>query len=152
MSDSLQSHGLQHTRLPFPSPSPGVYSYSCQWCWLSISSSCTSCHNFHTILCIPPSQQPIFFYCFPSCPNCLLSPLLLHYRYLEDSVHISLKTLHFTWLSFPMWKVEIIVIPALELLWGWMNSCKVLGLVSGSWSEVKWSRSVMSDSLWPHGL
>ena len=28
MSDSLQPHGLQHTRLPCPSPSPGVYSNS----------------------------------------------------------------------------------------------------------------------------
>ena len=29
MSDSLQPHGLQHTRLPCPSPTPGVYSNSC---------------------------------------------------------------------------------------------------------------------------
>ena len=29
MSDSLQSHGLQHTRLPCPSPTPWVYSNSC---------------------------------------------------------------------------------------------------------------------------
>ena len=29
MSDSLQPHGLQHTRLPCPPPSPGVYSNSC---------------------------------------------------------------------------------------------------------------------------
>ena len=28
-SDFLQPHGLQHTRLPYPSPSPGVYSNSC---------------------------------------------------------------------------------------------------------------------------
>ena len=26
MSDSLRSHGLQHTRPPSPSPTPGVYS------------------------------------------------------------------------------------------------------------------------------
>ena len=35
MSNSLQPHGLQHSRLPCPSPSPGVYSNSCpssQWC------------------------------------------------------------------------------------------------------------------------
>ena len=42
MSDSLQPHGLQHTRLPCPSPTPGVYSNSCplsQWCHQTISSS-----------------------------------------------------------------------------------------------------------------
>ena len=27
--DSLQPHGLQHTRLPCPSPTPGVYPNSC---------------------------------------------------------------------------------------------------------------------------
>ena len=30
-ADSLQSHGLQHSRLPHPSPTPGTYSNSCQW-------------------------------------------------------------------------------------------------------------------------
>ena len=46
MSDSLWSHGLQHTRLPCPSPAPGACSNSCpynmdmsQWCHLTISSS-----------------------------------------------------------------------------------------------------------------
>ena len=42
VSDSLQPHGLQHTRPPCPSPTPGVYSNSCplsQWCHPTISSS-----------------------------------------------------------------------------------------------------------------
>ena len=42
MSDSLQLHGLQHTRLPYPSPSPSVCSNSCPlswWCHPTISSS-----------------------------------------------------------------------------------------------------------------
>ena len=42
MSDSLQPHGLQHTRLPCPSPTPGGYSNSCPlswWCHPAISSS-----------------------------------------------------------------------------------------------------------------
>ena len=30
MSDSLQPHGLQHTRLPCPSPTPGLCSNSCK--------------------------------------------------------------------------------------------------------------------------
>ena len=42
MSDSLQPHGLQHTRLPCPSPTPGACSNSCsssQWCHPTVSSS-----------------------------------------------------------------------------------------------------------------
>ena len=42
MSDSLWSHGLQHTRPPCPSPTPRVYSYSCplsRWYHPIISSS-----------------------------------------------------------------------------------------------------------------
>ena len=42
VSDSLSPHGLQHTRLPYPSPTPRVYSNSCpsiQWCHPAISSS-----------------------------------------------------------------------------------------------------------------
>ena len=41
VSDSLQLHGLQHTRLPCPSPSPGVGLNSCPlhwWCHPTISS------------------------------------------------------------------------------------------------------------------
>ena len=33
VSDSLQPHGLQHSRLPCPSPTPGAYSNSCPWSW-----------------------------------------------------------------------------------------------------------------------
>ena len=42
MSNSLRSHGLQHTRLPCPSPTPGACSNSCpssRWCHPTISSS-----------------------------------------------------------------------------------------------------------------
>ena len=42
MSDSLQLHGLQHTRPPCPSPTPGACSNSCPlscWCPPTISSS-----------------------------------------------------------------------------------------------------------------
>ena len=42
MSDSLQPHGLQHARLPYPSPTPSLYPNSCplsQWCHPTISSS-----------------------------------------------------------------------------------------------------------------
>ena len=42
VSDSLQPHGLQHTRLPCPSPTPGAYSNSrplTQWYHPTILSS-----------------------------------------------------------------------------------------------------------------
>ena len=42
MSDSLQTHGLQHVRLPCPSLSPRICSNSwllSQWCYPTISSS-----------------------------------------------------------------------------------------------------------------
>ena len=42
VSNLLQAHGLQHTRLPSPSLSPRVCSKSCLlswWCYLTISSS-----------------------------------------------------------------------------------------------------------------
>ena len=44
-SDSLQSHGPQHTRLPCPSPTPRAYSNLCsssRWCHTTISSSVTT--------------------------------------------------------------------------------------------------------------
>ena len=42
MSNSLQPHGMKHTRLPCPSPTPRGNSNSCplsQWCYPTISSS-----------------------------------------------------------------------------------------------------------------
>ena len=42
VSNSLQPHGLQHSRFPCPSPTPGVYSNSCplsRWYHPTISSS-----------------------------------------------------------------------------------------------------------------
>ena len=42
VSNSLQPHELQHTRLPCPSPTPGVHSNShpsSRWCHATISSS-----------------------------------------------------------------------------------------------------------------
>ena len=63
VSDSLQPHGLQHTRLPCPSPTPGAYSNSCplsQWCHPTISSSVipfSSClHSFPASGSFPMSQ------------------------------------------------------------------------------------------------
>ena len=46
VSDSLQPHGLQHSRPPCPSPTRRAYSNSCplsQWCHPTISSSVIPC-------------------------------------------------------------------------------------------------------------
>ena len=54
VSNSLQPHGLQHTRLLCPSPSPGVCSNSCPLSWWyhpTISSS------------VPPLLLPSIFPC-----------------------------------------------------------------------------------------
>ena len=45
MSDSLQPHGLQHTRIPCSTPTPRAYSNShplSQWCHPTVSSSITT--------------------------------------------------------------------------------------------------------------
>ena len=49
VSDSLQPHALQHTKLPCPSPTPRAYSNSyplSQWCHPTISSSAVP-FSFH---------------------------------------------------------------------------------------------------------
>ena len=57
MSDSLQPHGLQHSRLPCPSPTPGACSKSCSKIIKSVMSS------NHLILCRP---LLLLFSIFPS--------------------------------------------------------------------------------------
>ena len=62
MSNSLQPHGLQHTRPPYRSPTPKTCSNSClssQWCHPTIPSSVIpfSClHSFLASGCFPRSQ------------------------------------------------------------------------------------------------
>ena len=53
VSDSLQPHGLQHTRLPCPSPAPWACSNSCPSSWW--------CHPKHLILCPPLLLLPSVF-------------------------------------------------------------------------------------------
>ena len=63
MAYSLQSHELQHTRLPHSSLSPGVFSNSCpfiQWYHTIISSSVTlfsSCSQFFPVSGSFPASQ-----------------------------------------------------------------------------------------------
>ena len=51
MSDSLQTHGLQHARIPCPSLSPGACSNSCPLSWW--------CHPSHPLS--SPSPPPSIF-------------------------------------------------------------------------------------------
>ena len=53
MSDFLQPHGLQHTRLPCPSPTPEACSNSCPLSWW--------CHSNHLTLCRPLLLLPLIF-------------------------------------------------------------------------------------------
>ena len=50
VSDSLQPHGLQHTRLPCLSPTPGASSNSCPLHWWCHSSISSSVHQFSSHL------------------------------------------------------------------------------------------------------
>ena len=65
MSDSLQPHGLQHTRLPCPSPTRGACSNSCPsswWCHPTISSFVvpfSSC--LQSLLALEPFPVSQFF-------------------------------------------------------------------------------------------
>ena len=54
MPDSLQLHGLQHARLPWPSPTPWAYSNSCPSSWWVMPSN-------HLILCCPLLLPPSIF-------------------------------------------------------------------------------------------
>ena len=96
MSDSLRTHGLQHTRLPCPSPSYGACTNSCpfsRWCHPTISFSV-----------VPFSS------CLQSFPASG---------------------------SFPV---------------SWLFSSGGQSIGDLTSASVKSSRSVVSDSLWPHGL
>ena len=54
VSSSLQPHGLQHAKPPYPSPTPGVYSNSCP---LS-----QGCHSTISSLCCSPSPLPLILH------------------------------------------------------------------------------------------
>ena len=63
VSDTLRSHGLQHTRPPCPSPIPRAYLKSCplrQWCHPTISPSVipfsSHLHSFSALESFPVSQ------------------------------------------------------------------------------------------------
>ena len=113
MSDSLQFHGLQHSRPPCPSPTPGVYSNPCplsQWCHPTISSSVvplSSClQSFPVSGSFQMSQFPLLLGLLAKikCSNCS-NESVLHIRWPKDwsfSFSISLSNEYSELLSFRM--------------------------------------------------
>ena len=78
MSNSLQPHGLQHTRPPCSSPTPGVYSNSCplgQWCHPTI-----------------PSSAVPFSFCFQSIPAPGSFPMSQFFSSGGQSIGVSAST------------------------------------------------------------
>ena len=99
-SDSLQPHGLQHTRLPCPSPTPGIYPNSCPlswWCHPTISS------------CRPLLLLPSIF---PSI-RVFSNESTLHIRwpkYWSFSFNISLSNEHLGLISFRMDWLDLLAV------------------------------------------
>ena len=124
---TLGLHGLQHASTPCPSPAPGVHSNSCplsQWCHPTISSSAV------------PFISSLQY--FPASGSFQMS----HYFTLGgQSIGVSALT-------------SVLPINIQDWFpWGWTAwvslQSKGLSRVFSS-SSVQFSRSVMSNSLWPH--
>ena len=100
MSNSLRSHGRQHSRLPCSSLSPRVCSNSCplsQWCYLSISSSAapfSSC----PVPC-PASESFPMSRLFASSANTLELPVLQSFSFSisPSSEHSGLISFRIDW-------------------------------------------------------
>ena len=155
MSNSLWHHGLQHTRLPCPSPIPRAYSNLCplsRWCHLTISASdipFSSClQSFPGSGSFPRSQ--FFVSGGQSIGASALPSVLLMNIYdwfplgLIGLITLQSKGLSRVFSNITVQKHQFFGVQ-LSL---WSNSH------IHTWCEVKWSEShsVVSDSLWPHGL
>ena len=143
ISDSLPPHGRQHTRLPCPSPSPTVCSNSCplsQWCHPTISSSVIP---FSFPLSVPASGSFPMSWLFATGGQIL--ELQLQHEY------AGLISFRMDWLDllavqrtlkrvFSNTAVKSINSSALSFLYSPTLT---------SISSAQFSRSVVSDSLWP---
>ena len=89
-SDSLRSHGLQHSSLPCPSLSPGVCSNSCpvsQWCHPTISFSVAACSSCLQSFPGPPGKSLNLF-------------LRLSLLFLTSDLHFSFTVIQFYFFKF----------------------------------------------------
>ena len=164
-SDSLRPHGLQHPRHPCPSPTPRAYSNP------SLESVMSSNHLILYRPLLPPSIFPsirvfsnesvlrirwpkYWSFNFSISPSCDYSGLI-SFR-IDWFDHAVQGTLSLSWLT----TLNLFLGTQGRFLGGWMKpssnkqvmegprkafgSCRVLSVCV--------SRSVMSHSLWPHGL
>ena len=128
-SDSLQPHGLQHTRTPRPSPTLGIYSNSCplsHWC-----------HPNHLILCGP---LLFLFSIFPSI-RVFSNESALHIRwpkYWSFSFNISPSNEYSRLISFRMDWLDLFAVQGTlkSLIQPFSNSSPTfLQFFSKSWSK-----------------
>ena len=148
MSNSLRPHGLQHARPPCPSPTPRVYPNSCplsQWCHPTISSSVLPFSAFNL------SQH-----------QGLSNESVLHIRwpgYWSFSFSISPSNEYSGLISFRMDWLDLLAVQGTlkSLLQRYSSKASILQCSAFSMAQLltSWvseSLSVVSDSLWPHGL
>ena len=99
ISNSLQPHGLQHSRLPCPSPSPRACSNSCpssRWCHPTISSSA-----------IPFSSR---LQSFPASGSFLISRLFTSSgQSIRASVSASILPMNIQD-GFPLWLTDLLAV------------------------------------------
>ena len=160
MSDSLRPHESQHARPPCPSLSPRVHSNSrpsSQWCYPAISSS------------VVP---------FSSCPQSLPAsesfPMSHLFAWGGQSTGVSALASFLPkntqgwspsewtgWISLQSKGLAILLVQFLQLIhifFLFKNHftlslfIKIKLILQGSFQSVQFSHSVVSDSLWPHGL
>ena len=134
LSESFRPHGLQHACLPCPSPTPRAYSNSCplsQWCHPATwPSSCTSPAAFN-LSWNQVSEMSQF--CVSGAQSIRVSA----------SVSVLPKPCR----KSPSGKQLFFVLILIHSCFG-----KVTFVTQILGSECLGSHSVMSDSLWPHGL
>ena len=98
MSDSLQPHGLQHTRLPCPSPPPGAYSNS------STESVMPTNHLIlcHPLLLLPPIPPSIRVFSNES-TLCIKWPKYWSFSFgiSSSNEHPGLISFRMDWLDLP---------------------------------------------------
>ena len=102
VSNSLQPHGLQHTRPLCPSPAPGVYSNSCPLSWSVMPFN-------HFIFCcpllLPPSIIPSIRVFSDESVLCMRWP-----KYWSFSFNISPSTEHSGLISFGMDWLDLLAV------------------------------------------
>ena len=141
LSDSLQPHGLQNARLACPSPSPGVCSNSrplSRWCQpinslsVTLFSSCSQPFPASGTFPMQKSDLKLHHFC-----RHVLNATSKWLCFQVSESWFRKKTLMFSWLSTMLYFQEKVIFSY---------------FVSQGTCSVQFSHSVMSDSLWPHGL